>query len=526
MSVSASRSTDDALADIYAEADRAARSSYLGYLSWVVVDSQPDPLAFALAAESWQWDRERVVSEAIEQLARFSRNYRGPKRFWRGYAKGHDKTTGVARRVNFLLKYARRPLAIYVCAGDREQAGLVSLAMRRELDRNPWLADGIELSAYGASGASGSELTILATDAATGQGIFPDYLIADEVTHWKHEAGRAFWDSMMSSVNKRPHCILEVCTNAGHKGSWQWGLRNFAAGSSRWHFYEQPVRTQLASWMDAKSIADDRLGMDPGEARRLFDNEWIDPGEESGYLSLAEAEGCVDRSLQEKTRGESGVLYYAIVDYGGVDDRCALAVLHAVPGTDRAVIDRLDCWQGSHANRIQINVPDGDPHARCVENWVEDTRRRFPLAALVVDPHQLEGLAIKSERKGIRVIRFEYLAGKNNYRMAQLLRTMVQSKKLTWSPDAGRLSGAEDDTFAKELAMLVKVSTSYGYRFDHTSGRHDDRAAAVGMGLIHAMAECPPIHTVPQFVDVPRPPSPLLGGGYGGERTDWASRRG
>src|SRR5262245_43077212 len=195
--------------------------------------------------------------------------------------------------------------------------------MRRELDRNPWLADGIELSAYGASGASGSELTILATDAATGQGIFPDYLVADEVTHWKHEAGRAFWDAMLSSVNKRPHCVLEVCTNAGHQGSWQHGLRNLFSNSGRWHFTEVQVGAQLASWMDATSVSEDRKGMDPGEARRLFDNEWIDPGEERGFLTLAEAEACVDRGLHERDRGEPSLPYYAIVDYGGVDDRCA-----------------------------------------------------------------------------------------------------------------------------------------------------------------------------------------------------------
>jgi hypothetical protein len=128
---------------------------------------------------------------------------------------------------------------------------------------------------------------------------------------------------MLSSVNKRPHCVLEVCTNAGRQGSWQHGLRNLFASSSRWHFTEVPVGVQLASWMDAASVAEDRKGMDPGEARRLFDNEWVDPGEERGFLTLAEAEACVDPSLHERDRGESSLPYYAVVDYGGVDDRTA-----------------------------------------------------------------------------------------------------------------------------------------------------------------------------------------------------------
>jgi hypothetical protein len=295
-------------------------------------------------------------------------------------------------------------------------------------------------------------------------------------------AGHQFWDSMLSSVNKRPHCVLEVCTNAGHQGSWQHGLRNLFSKSPRGHFTEVPVGVQLASWMDAASVAEDRNGMDPGEARRLFDNEWIDPGEERGFLTLAEAEACVDPGLAERDRGESGLPYYAVVDYGGVDDRCALCVLHPVPGTDRVVVDRLDCWQRSHANRVPIDDQPGDPHARSVEGWVEMVRRGFDRLTLVVDPYQLEGLAQKFERRGVRVVRFEYLAGKNNYRMAQLLQSMVRGRKIAWSPIAGRLPGAEDDTFAKELARLVRVPTSYGYKFDHESGRHDDRAAAVGMG--------------------------------------------
>jgi hypothetical protein len=276
--------------------------------------------------------------------------------------------------------------------------------------------------------------------------------------------------------------------------------------------------------MDAASVAEDRQGMDPGEARRLFDNEWIDPGEERGFLTLAESEACVDPQLRERDRGESNLPYYAIVDYCGVDDRCALCVLHPVPGTDRVVVDRLDCWQGSHSNRVPIDAPLGEPHARSVEGWVETVRRGFDRLTLVLDSYQLEGLAQKFERRGVRVERFEYLAGKNNYRMAQLLQSMVRGRKITWSPNAGRLPGAEDDTFAKELARLVKRPTSYGYRFDHESGRHDDRAAAIGMGLVYAVAECPPACSGgPTVVQADPRVSPLLGTGA---RTDWASARG
>lgn len=124
---------------------------------------------------------------------------------------------------------------------------------------------------------------------------------------------------------------------------------------------------------------------------------------------------------------------------------------------------------------------------------------RFRIGMLVVDPAQLEGLAIKYERKGIWVQRFEFMGGKNNHRMAQLLKTSVQNRKITWSPMAGMLPEKtdagkiiEDRSFAQELSMLITKPMSYGYRFDHESGRHDDRACAVGMALVYAFPETAP----------------------------------
>ncbi len=491
----------DTAEKLFALADLDSDRGYLAFLHHVVVDAQPRKLPFRRIAETWQWERAMRAAPALDHLAGLNDAYDGPAWFWNGYHKGSDKTHESARQLCYLLGWSKRRLYCYVCAGKEEQAALITKAMRGILTDNPWIAERVRVTELTATGTSGSELTLLTMNAYTSQGAFPDYIIAEEVTHWLYDEGRAFWESfVLGSINKRPNCVLSVSTNAGHRGSWQWDERNRISASKYWSFYEAPVGPPLPSWMSPPKIEDASQGMAPGERDRLYKNRWVDPGEEHGYLTEAEALQCRDMTLTEVTHGERYQEYYAVIDYGGVNDRTALGVLHALPGTDRAVVDRLDCWQGTHEHRIAI-VSDGSTD-RCVEDWIEAVRRNFRLAGLIVDPAQMEGLAIKYERMGVNVIRFEYLGGKTNYRLAQVLKTSVQNRKVSWSPDAGRLPThfvergrrrqIEDVTLEQELAMLVTKPMSYGYRIDHESGRHDDRCWVVGAGLLHVLPNALP----------------------------------
>lgn len=487
----------------HALATLESQRGYLHFLDHVIVDAQPKKRPFREIAETWQWDRSVRCAGALDYLASVSHAYEGPRSFWNGYHKGSDKTHDNAREICWLLGWSKRRLNIIVCAGSEDQAALITTAMKGILADNRWIAERVQVTDLTAKGESGSELEILSMNAYTSQGAFPDYIIAEEITHWMYDEGRMFWESfILGTINKRPQCILKVSTNAGHIGSWQWEERNRTRVSKFWSFYEAPVGNPLPSWMNQEKIDDDSQGMDPGERDRLYKNRWIDPGEEYGYLTLEDCEKCIDPLLQERVKGERGIEYFATLDYGGVKDRAALSVMHVVPGTDTAIVDRLDCWQGTHDNRIEINYDPERPHVRSVQGWLEVVMRNFMIQVIVLDKFQLEGLAIYYEKRGRRVERFDYKAGKKNHLMAQLMKASIQNRKVTWSRDAGRLPKhmaidgrvrvIEDDTFAKELAMLVVKPMIYGYRFDHESGRHDDRAVAVGMGLLHAFPMGPP----------------------------------
>ncbi len=494
----------------HAVASLESAKGYLHFLSHVVVDAQPNKRPFRSIAEGWQWDRARRTHQAIDHACGLLPDYSGPLSFWNGYHKGSDKTHDTAREICYILGWSRKRMNVVICAGSEDQAALITAAMTGILQDNPWVAERVHVTELTAWGDSGSELQVLPMKAYTSQGVFPDYVVAEEVTHWQHDEGKKFWDFILSSVNKRPNCILKVNTNAGHVGSWQWQERNRVSSSKYWSFYEAPEGDPLPTWMNKSKIDDDSQGMSPGERKRLYANRWVDPGEEFGYLTMEDCERCVDITRAERTYGAPYTEYFAVIDYGGVHDRCALAVMHSRvemrppsddgPTKDTLIhveVDRLDCWQGSHESRVPIMLPENadgsyDYTGRSVEGWLEIALRNFRIQTIVVDPHQLEGLAIKYERRGKRVERIQWRKGQKNHRMAQLLKTCVQNRTVTWSPDAGFLPGAEDDTLSKELARLVIKEMAYGYKFDHTSGRHDDRAFCVASGLAFAIPEAKP----------------------------------
>ena len=475
-----------------AEAD--SRKSHLQYLRHVVIDSRP-PQRFLTAARSWQWEWAEQYAPALDDVTgRSSSRYGGPRCYWRTLARGHDKTTGLARLINDALAFGRRPILIDHAAADWDQAALLLAAMKREGELNPWLKKHIRYTKTGAVGPGG-ELYIMTSDAPSAAGRIPDVITCDEITHWQ---SRALWDMLWSSVNKREDTVVVVITNAGVRDSWQWDIKEEAKRSPRrWLVYEADGRLQ--TWMSEQNIADDRRLLTPGEARRLLDNEWIDPAEESGYLLRSDIEACDalgrELGLVYTTRGDRGIPYWASLDYGPKRDRTALAVMHQRP-SGLVVIDRLDVWQGSREQPIQVAD---------VRSWVHEQRQFFSDLSVVADPYQLEEL-IQDLSRHVRVERFEARGGKANYEMAELLRSLVVNRRIAWYPGCGSLPVAEGRTedLADELRGLVTRPMSYGYRIDHEATKHDDRAVCVGMGAVQLLAGVPPTtFQTPPRVDPP-----------------------
>jgi hypothetical protein len=276
--------------------------------------------------------------------------------------------------------------------------------------------------------------------------------------------------------------LFVILSNAGLKRTWQWDLLQAAkADPERWWVWDKEER--LPTWMDEEAIQKDRRLLPAPMAARVIDNRWIDPGEESGYLTRAEVLACEadagERGLFRREKGESGREYALVIDYGPKRDRTALAVMHQEPESGLVVVDQLDVWQGSPDRPVQIAA---------VTRWIEDRIAHFFNPRLVLDKYELEGVAQRWENH-LPVDRWEPRGGKSNYEMAEVLRDLIVNKRLLWYPGAGTLQTPDGlDTLVDELAGLVTVPMSYGYRFDHELNKHDDRAVVLGMGstvLLH-----------------------------------------
>lgn len=465
----------------------------MGYLQHVVIDSKPEPRPFRLLAHPWQWERARRIVPAFDWSGGFNPGYSGPRSFAESYPRGHDKTSFLARLCNHVLAFGRKRVQIIAGAGDEEQAALITSAMRIEASLNPWLNQRLKFFKTIVKGTeTGSELKIQAADAKSAFGLRGDIYVLDEITHWKKSD---FWEALLSGRAKMPGALFFIITNAGLLSTWQWEMWCKLKADPTWAVYEAPG--QMQSWMSQEQIANDRKLLPSGQAKRLYDNQWIDPAEESGYLTRPEAEACeqlgVDLGLTQQEKGKPNREYWISVDYGPKRDRTVMCVGHQEPdGAAKGIIvvDQMVVWQGSPSAPIQLSA---------VRAWIEDMRTRFYPCNLVLDPYQMEDIAQYYEQR-MRVVRFEARGGKSNYEMAACLRSLICNRRIAWYKTCGSLIvNGLTESLIDELCSLVVKQMTYGYRIDHELTAHDDRAVSLGMMCVEILKS-------PVAVDWVKPP--------------------
>jgi hypothetical protein len=473
-----------AITEAYSLAEHHSSQSLIGYLHHIVIDSRPEPTAFRLKADPWQWAMQRRVHGALERVAGLRPDYQGPRFFWFTLPRGHDKTSFVGRDVNWLLAYTKKPVNIACAAGDREQADFLSQFMRAEARLNPWLDRRLNFQNYKVLGQQDSKLWILAADAATSFGNKPDVIVLDELTHWE---SRELFDALMSGTEKRPHCVVIVITNAGLLRTWQHDVVEYAKLDPAWSVYEAPG--PIASWMSAEGI--ERLArMLPKQiSQRVFYNKWQDASEGLGFITRAEAEQCVANGkawgIQREEQGQRGAEYYAGIDYGPKKDRTVLCVVKRL-SEQRLACVKMDVMQGHGNERVLIED---------VERWMIDVHKRFLNVKFNCDPYQMESTLQKMPSYGLVVERFETRAGKGNYELAANLHSLAVNGQLGWYEGCGNIlvKGRSGDlewhSLVDEICDVILKQMAYGYRIDHEETKHDDRVIALGQACLLAVQQ-------------------------------------
>lgn len=449
------------------------------YLDRIIVPSSPEPNLLSLVADDWQREMLGPMIPAFEHLAGMNDGYAGPMQFLQILARGHSKSSLEAWLACWELMASKRTIHGYILAADRDQGRLIIQAAQDFIRLNPWVPVTIKRDVF--TGPAG-EVEVLPFDASSSMGLRGNLYILDEIVHWKRQAE---WTALVTGLGKVTPCLLAVMSNAGLLDTWQHDVYLEACADPKtWEVFHR--EGTLASWLDKAKIARDRKLIPPSEAKRLFDNKWIDAAEEFDYLTRPECEACEPAGMDliyrlRKQVGHRG--YVVSVDYGPKRDRTALCVAHV--HANRVIIDRLDVWQGSPDAPIQIEA---------VEAWLDEVERSFSPVLYVVDGYQMEGTAQKLEKSGRAVERYNFRGGAGNYELAQHLRAVIVEKRVTWYPGAGTLQVTDKrtgrvhaETLVDELAGLRTKRMSYGFRFDHETQKHDDRAFVIALASLRAL---------------------------------------
>lgn len=441
-----------------------SRRSLAYYLDAVVINSNPEPARFGEVAEGWQRQLYTPKIPMFEGLAGVQ-DYTGPWSFCDILARGHDKSSLEARLATWLLLASRRKIRGYIIAADGDQGELVLQALKDEADLNPWVSDQLSIK-RGMVESDRGFFEVLPADSAGAWGLRGNCYIFDEWTNW-NKRGQEMWRAVITGREKVQPAILGIVSNAGFLGSWQHAVYQSFPHNPDFTVWDKPG--QLASWMPRDRVDALRAMIPESEGRRVYDNEWIDIGEQADYLTRDDVNRCVDPEMILRLRAQPKIRNYVIVvDYGPKRDRSAITVMHL----DRSCIARVD----------RMDVKTGRLSVEGLETWLDQVIDAFPPACIVIDPYQMASTIEKLQRRRKYLVEaVDFRGGRTNQRMAMALRAAVVHQQIKWYAGCGALP---NETLEDELARLVTVRKAYGFRFDHEATGHDDRAFTLGVGLL------------------------------------------
>jgi hypothetical protein len=435
----------------------------------LTIDSHRQSLAGGLLA--WQRSDFEALDPSWQRLA--GRSPLPATTFRRAYIerpRGHSKTTDTAVQLAWVLFASAHPVNGLVAAADFEQARLVHAAMQRLADVNSELLGELQfVESAVRNPANGSLLKVVSSDVRSSFGELPDFVVCDELCHWK---APELWYSLLSSAAKRPEAILIVLSNAGVGRGWQWDVREAARTDPAWYF--STLDGPQAPWITAESLAEQQRLLPPAVFARLWLNQWQHSDGE--FVSLAEVEACRDESLIPREQGEPGIEYIASVDYAEKRDLTVGCVCHREGSI--VIVDRMDVVRPG---------PNRATPVQWVSDWMHAMAMVFPGIQFVLDAHQLVSV-IQSLESQYPIQRFEFRSGQGNCELAVTLRQLILERQVRWPAGCGRIPGEEQagptDDLEHELASLIVRELPGGrFRFDHRNdGRHhDDRSFALAV---------------------------------------------
>lgn len=447
----------------------------------LLIDTDQGPKPFPECVNHWQ-QQDFVALDNGWQLAAGQKPFGEViSRGWLERPRGHAKTLDLAIMSSWCLFASRRQLSGIGAAGDQDQARLLRDAIGRLLHVNPWLSKLLEVQAYKViNRRTKSVLEIISSDAPTAYGLTPDFVVADEVVHWKK---RDLWDSLLSSSAKRSTCMLVVITNAGIQDDWQFETREAICEDPNWHFsrLEEPC----ATWISADALAEQEKLLPSIAFRRLWLNQWTTgAGDALTPEDIAAAFGRISAHHQ----AFGGYEYVGGLDLGVSRDASALAILGVARGpVQHGALRLAECHLWAPGKNQKVDLQQ-------VESAIADAHARFDLKRLNYDPWEARHMANRLQAGNLSVYQKQLgrlhqtskvpmveipPTGQNLQRMATSLIEAFSDR---------RVQLFHDPDLRRDLEHLRIEERSYGYRLTSPRDRygHGDLGNAFALAVLAA----------------------------------------
>jgi phage terminase large subunit-like protein len=383
------------------------------------------------------------------------------RRLWSERPRGHAKTSDLGIMATWALLFAPRPVVGIAAAGDKDQAALLRSSIATLARVNPWIGSILDVQQWRVvNPKTGAELTILSSDVATSFGQLPDFIIADEITHWPEGKGDALWHSIFSAVAKRANCLLGVIANAGFTEHFAWGVREKVKADPLWHFSH--LDGPRASWITESRLAEQRRLLPAVVFDRLWNNIWA-----SGLGdALQEADILASLTETEPLTGfEKDYVFFGGLDLSISRDASACVIVGRTQA-GRLRLATVRAWTPPRGGKVDLPL---------IRDSVLSLSRQFPGVQIGYDVYQAELMRSDLDRAGVSMLPVSF-AGKIAQEMASELLEAFASRRVGLYHDAALV----DDL----RRLRIKESVA-GWRLDppRTSTGHGDRGIAFAMAL-------------------------------------------
>lgn len=381
--------------------------------------------------------------------------------------RGHSKTTDQAAAMLWAVWASDRKLNGFAVAAAKEQAGYLRTQADTVVRANPWLAETVEVNKWEiVNKVTGTTCKIMSSDAGTSYGSTPDFVIVDELTHWKNEA---LWTATFSGSAKRGHCVVVVIANAGYGvgTSWHWRARERARLGDGWYFNSLPG--PIAPWITEASLAEQRGMMTPIEYRRLWLNQWVEGT--ASALNMDDVFACI--TLREQPLSNPYFTAVGGLDLGISHDHAAFVALGIDFHNGRFPLLCAMSWNPKDFPGHKINL-------KVVEREVVDACNAYNVCGIAYDPHQAERMAIEFNENRIPTYPMHFTP-KNMHAMAKALLDSTRNRDLALY---------RDEKLLADLGRLQVLERNLGYKLEapRDENGHCDLATALVVALPYAIA--------------------------------------